>query len=87
MRHMPSTGVSGVDLYAVDEDGKWTFCNTNFQYSFGDTVKYTFSGITYPPAANEKGYEFHLYLPLYNGLNWLEVGVKSGSFWRWEKPS
>lgn len=87
MRHMPSTGVSGVDLYAVDENGKWTFCNTNFQYSFGDTIKYTFSGITYPTSANEKGYEFHLYLPLYNGLNWLEVGVKDGSFWRWEKPS
>ena len=59
MRHMPSTGVSGIDLYAVDENGKWTFCNTNFQYSFGDTIKYTFSGISYPTSAKEKGYEFY----------------------------
>ena len=87
MRHMPSTGMSGVDLYAVDEHGTWTCCNPNFQYSFGDTCRYTYSQITYPSSCKEKGYEYHLYLPLYNGVDFLEIGVGNGSFFRYELPS
>lgn len=89
MRHMPSTGMSGVDLYAVDAHGKWTNCNPKFNYSFGDTCKYSYKNLTYreQAASNGKGYEFHLYLPLYNGVKWLSIGVEEGSLMYFEKPT
>lgn len=68
MPHMPATGVSGVDLYARDADGKWKWVQ-----------------VTRPAAQEVKaelikglapGYrEYALYLPLYNGIESLEVGV------------
>lgn len=68
MPHMPSTGVSGVDLYAHNGKGDWDWCPP--KYSFKDTVTYTFDNI-----ANKRGPIFRLYLPLYNSIKWLEVGV------------
>ena len=41
MPHMPSTGVSGVDLYSINSDGEWHFCFGN--YSFKDTITYTYN--------------------------------------------
>jgi len=87
MRHMPATGVSGVDLYAVDEDGKWIFCSPNFNYSYGDTCQYKFKDITYPKSCEYKGYEYHMYLPLYNGIKWLEIGIEEGYYFLYELPS
>lgn len=74
MPHMPSTGVSGIDLYAIDINGKELWCAGN--YSFADTVKYNFSPIGYD---SRHGYEYRLYLPLYNSVKWLEIGVDEGS--------
>lgn len=36
MLHMPATGKSGVDLYAIDPDGKWRL--TTGKYKFNDTI-------------------------------------------------
>lgn len=41
MPHMPATGVSGVDLYTMDCDGRQYWCAGNYQ--FGDTIFYTYS--------------------------------------------
>lgn len=69
MPHMPATGVSGVDLYAFDkETNSWKWAIGN--YSFADTVTYSFIGIG---SNNERVYE--LYLPLYNTVEWMEIGV------------
>lgn len=87
MRHMPATGMSGVDLYSVDEHGTWYTCNPNFHYVFADTCKYNYQELTYPKSCEEKGREYHLYLPLYNGVKWMEIGVDEGSFFRYELPS
>lgn len=87
MRHMPATGMSGVDLYSVDEHGEWFSCNPNFHYAFNDTCRYNYLELTYPQSCKEKGREYHLYLPLYNGVKWLEIGVDEGSFFRYELPS
>ena len=46
MFHMPSTGVSGLDLYATDADGRLRWCASKFNVSFKDTVNYEFSDIT-----------------------------------------
>ncbi len=88
MPHMPSTGVSGVDLYATDANGRSRWCAG--RYAFGDTVTYTFGGLTY---ATERttGYEYRLFLPLYNTVSWLEIGVPDSASFRFlpvsrEKP-
>jgi len=74
MPHMPTTGVSGVDLYAKNSDGDWLWCKG--RYSFGDTITYNFTNITPDNRYNHKrGQEYHLYLPLYNSVDWLEIGV------------
>lgn len=67
MPHMPTTGVSGVDLYLKKDDvWHWAFGS----YQFKDTIQYTFANI----GKNEDGI-YRLYLPLYNTVKWLEIGV------------
>lgn len=72
MSHMPATGVSGVDLYSINSDGKWSFCFGN--YSFGDTIQYTYSHLG-KDNYHDRGFEYRLYLPLYNAVEWLEIGI------------
>lgn len=88
MPHMPSTGVSGVDMYATDANGMSRWCRGN--YAFGDTVSYTYSGLTYFTSP-DKGYEYELFLPLYNHVSWMEIGVPQEASFRFlpvsqEKP-
>jgi len=75
MPHMPSTGVSGVDMYATDIDGERHWCSA--RYAFRDTVTYTYNKLSYGQSAAQ-GFEYELYLPLYNNVKWLEVGVPEG---------
>ena len=77
MPHMPSTGVSGVDLYAIDSDGNWHFCNG--KYSFKDTISYNFDKLKPNDQYHKLGREYRLYLPLYNTIRDLEIGVPTGS--------
>lgn len=76
MPHMPTTGVSGVDLYGIDSEGKWGFCFGN--YSFGDTIRYTYDHLKKDKYHN-RGYEYHLFLPLYNSVKWMEIGTTEDS--------
>lgn len=71
MPHMPATGASGVDLYSIDPNGEWKW--SAGKYSFGDTITYRFSGMS-----KDVG-EYRLYLPLYNTVQWLEIGTKADS--------
>jgi lysophospholipase L1-like esterase len=75
MTHMPATGVSGVDLYAIDPNGqlKWA----PGAHSFGDTIEYRFSNLVISAAFAGRNYEYRLYLPLYNTVTWLSIGVPS----------
>ncbi|MBQ7684636.1 MAG: SGNH/GDSL hydrolase family protein, partial [Bacteroidaceae bacterium] len=77
MFHMPTTGVSGVDLYATDAEGRLRWCASKFNLSFKDTINYEFKDITYF-TGEDKGYDFELFLPLYNEVAWMEVGVGEG---------
>ncbi len=76
MNHMSATGKSGVDLYAIDPDGNWRLLTD--RYSFGDTVRYSFNNII-ESNYHKKGYEYRLFLPLYNSITWLEIGVPESS--------
>jgi len=69
MDHMPSTGVSGVDLYAKMPDGSWRYLGTG-RVSRQQGNEATF----YDPGAQE----FALNLPLYNGVTAASVGVPAG---------
>lgn len=71
MPHMPSTGVSGLDLFIKDKNGQWNWMPP--RYRFGDTCTYTYSNIGVAAGAVA---EFYLYLPLYNTVNWLSVGTR-----------
>ncbi len=68
MPHMPATGVSGLDLYVKGDDGKWRWV-VNGKPTAQETTAKLFTGI----AAGTR--EFLLYLPLYNGVTSVEVGV------------
>lgn len=72
MPHMPATGVSGLDLYAQDARGidRWVGVVKPDQQQMDTTIaKDLASGIR----------TYTLYLPLYNGVEALEVGVPKGS--------
>ncbi|GAB3775760.1 SGNH/GDSL hydrolase family protein [Spirosoma horti] len=73
--HMPATGVSGVDLYAGNSDGDWLWAAG--KYTFGDTIQYRFANLE-PNDSYKRGREYRLFLPLYNSVQWLEIGVPKG---------
>lgn len=71
--HMPSTGVSGVDIYMKDKKKAWHWVKGN--YHFGDTIVYRFK------VSNDqkKLRKFNLLLPLYNTVKWMKIGVKKSA--------
>jgi hypothetical protein len=68
MPHMPATGVSGVDLYAKDKSGQWCFVGNGRPAAASNTALFT------PPP----GSPCLLYLPLYNGVTSVEIGIPKG---------
>jgi len=77
MSHMPATGVSGLDLYALDPDGKW--CLAPGSFTFMDTITYRYSNIKVSTSFPGRSYEYRLFLPLYNSVSWLQIGVPAGN--------
>jgi lysophospholipase L1-like esterase len=71
MPHMPATGVSGVDLYGLDSDGKWKWVDVTRPKAVETT--HTISGID-PGMRTYMGY-----LPLYNSTVQVEIGIPEGS--------
>ncbi|HUH46185.1 MAG TPA: SGNH/GDSL hydrolase family protein, partial [Arenibacter sp.] len=80
MPHMPATGVSGVDLYAKTSDGEWSWYRGN--YAFKDTIQYKFNNIDPKDSYHDRGREYQLYLPLYNEVEWLEIGIPDSAYLR-----
>lgn len=72
MPHMPSTGESGLDLFAIDINGNWNWAPGS--YHFGDTCSYTFRNLLLAKNSTSVA-DFYLYLPLYNSVTWLSIGV------------
>jgi hypothetical protein len=70
--HMPATGVSGLDLYARDADGKWRWVMV-----VKPTAQEMRIALIKGLAPGKR--EYAVYLPLYNGVERLEIGVPSGS--------
>lgn len=71
MPHMPATGVSGLDLY-VRVGSKWRWLANGRPTAKMNTM--TVSGL-----ASDTVRDYLLYLPLYNGVSSVEIGVPEGS--------
>ncbi|HSG70186.1 MAG TPA: SGNH/GDSL hydrolase family protein [Planctomycetaceae bacterium] len=76
MPHMPATGVSGVDLYGRNETGQDRWVKVSRPTAQHVEEKLV-SGIDQRP--NGKPRLYTLYLPLYNGVEKLEIGVPEGT--------
>ena len=70
MPHMPATGVSGVDLYVNTDKGWRWLANGRPTQTTNETALIA----NLPPLRRE----YLLYLPLYNGVSSVEVGVEKG---------
>ena len=71
MAHMPATGVSGVDLYARSDKGQWRWLSVGRPKAPTNTARLA-KGI--PDGRRE----YLLYLPLYNGVSSVEIGLPAG---------
>ena len=72
MDHMPDTGIKGVDLYFKDND-EWQYINTGVPVGFNNEYKLVEN------MENELR-EYKLFLPLYDGIKNIEIGVDSISY-------
>lgn len=72
MRHMPATGVSGVDLYARAADGAWHWIGIGQPEKAANQATI----LNDPP---EGAHEYLMYLPLYNGVTSVELGIPAGT--------
>ncbi len=84
MPHMPATGVSGLDLYAADDTGAMRWLSVTKPNKQEMQVQ-MISGII----PGERLYS--IYLPLYNGTEFLKIGIPTGASFtpvapRQEKP-
>ena len=73
--HMPATGVSGIDLYRENPEGEWQICHGS--YAFGDTISYKYK-LDYEEG-KVKPLSYKLFLPLYNEVKWLGIGIQDSS--------
>ena len=70
MNHMTDTGAKGLDLYCLQKNGEWRFVNSG--RPGGKTNQATIIANMRPEER-----EYMLYLPLYDGLVSLSIGVDS----------
>ncbi len=76
MPHMTDTGIYGADLYRLTKDGKWKHVNSarapynNTNHELTKTLVSNLSG---------EMSEYMLFLPLYDGVNWMKIGVDSAA--------
>lgn len=70
--HMPATGVSGLDLYVLIE-GRWRWLAN------GRPEKFPLNESTLVTGLEPKQREFMLYLPLYNGVDSVKLGIPTGA--------
>ncbi len=78
--HMPATGVSGLDVYAREGD-TWYFVGGARPVESPTNDAVVITGLT----ATSRDYR--MYLPLYNGVSRLEVGVPEEATFRFTPPS
>ena len=89
MDHLPATLMSGLDMYAIDSDGEEHYCAP--ERNFGESVIYSYSNLNPNDIYHDRGYEYRLYLPNYNEVISMEIGIDEKAYFeplpvRKEKP-
>ena len=79
MHHMPSTGMSSLDLYVRGTD-QWRWAGIGIAKEYPAASAAILSGIK--PGRRQ----FMLYLPLYNGVESVEIGIDKGAYLRKAPP-
>jgi len=69
MNHMASTGIRGIDFYFYGDDGKWHFVATAQPSNKAENEKTVLNNL------DGSEHEFMAYLPLYDGVKSVEIGV------------
>jgi glycerophosphoryl diester phosphodiesterase len=86
LHNMSDLNESGADLYALTPKGTYHWVGNHLSYKFGksaqDTTYINFSGLSV-----NGDMEYQLYLPNYNSVTALEVGVDGGSTFRFLRPT
>jgi lysophospholipase L1-like esterase len=82
---LPNVGTiatSGLDLYVTDCHGETNWCACPGNYNFGanqkDTIVYHYTNLEYHNYGNP-GSEYQLFLPLYNSVTSMQIGVAEKS--------
>lgn len=80
--NMPATGVSGIDLLSKTDTNTWiTIKNTYLFEPSIQKVTYTYNETR--KSSKNNGFEYRLYLPLYNEIKDLEIYVNDDTFFKW----
>ena len=74
MNHMTPVGIRGLDLYTLDENNEWTFVS-----SVRPTVNKKASKYSIVDGMDRKMREYLLYLPLFDGIDSLYIGIDSAA--------
>lgn len=74
MPHMPATGVSGLDLYVKTDAGRWRWLAN------GRPTTYPENQVTLARSLPKGDREYMLYLPLYNGVTAVEIGIEKSCY-------
>ena len=69
--HMPSTGVSGIDVYRQDDDGRWLYVKTGI---INDAKRGGSLSVKWKP-----GTSCIVNLPIYNGVESFTLGIDSNA--------
>ena len=79
MTHMPASGVSGLDLYAEEPPGRWRWAGGGRPDEKEPREQQRFQEQRILEGLPPSSRRFMLYLPLYNGVNRLEIGISAGA--------
>ena len=79
MGHMPDTGIKGVDLYFKNNNA-WQYINTGIPLGFKNEYRLIDN-------MDNELREYRMFLPLYDGLKSIEIGIDNSSFIRKPKTS
>jgi hypothetical protein len=75
MNHMSPSGIKGLDLYCLEDDSTWHYAGTALPKAADNKTKENTAIIR--TNMEKKDREFMLFLPLYDGITALEIGVDS----------
>jgi len=93
LSNLTTIATSGVDLYVTDTNGNTEWCSCPGNYHFGssakDTIVFHYKALQY--ADKSRGGKYQLFLPLYNSVTSMQIGVTKDSHFQFaaqpqEKP-